>query len=158
MFGRAYTFGLWTGLQVIDPERLVRDEDYSDVFLRASAVFHHFAFWEPDKRAWCERTLMRDELSFQYIHAMTTRVRMFDVNDAFGVTNQPDLGTRLRVLMKILSKQDTPQLFVEALFPGQVRSIDRFEFTQHFASHSRPCSGLLTTKPGKYLVRHEKPR
>src|SRR5687767_4849337 len=67
-------------LDVVDLERLVRDEQDGDVAVVGGAVLHDRALGEPDEAARAEPAGVRDQRPVQDIHAVGARVRVPDVD------------------------------------------------------------------------------
>ena len=71
--------GTAQSVHVIDPKSLICDEEHRDIGVWAGAMFHDFAFREPDEGSWTERPFVRHEVPFEYIQAVPAGMGMSGV-------------------------------------------------------------------------------
>src|SRR5262245_36271945 len=125
-------------------------------------MLHHFAFGKPDERSGTERSSMGDERSFQYIHPVAARMRVFWIDHSGGITHEPDQDVRLRIDVELFAEKSAPDSFVESFFPGQVPGVNGDQLalihgeplslfkacigTMNLRSHGVPASAGLTTR------------
>src|SRR5262245_32996543 len=120
--------------QIIDPKWLIGDENDDYVAGRRGPVFHHLALGKPDEAARTEGPFVRDQTSFENIHAMAARMRVPGVDHAGGIAHQPHEHAGLRIAEQLFAKDGFADLLRDALFPGNRVRIDAKEPT---GSHDR---------------------
>jgi len=112
-------------MDIVDPKRLVRDEDDRDVAVGARAVLHDLAFGKPDERTWPERAAVRDQVALEHVHAVAARVRVVGVDDAGRIPHEPNHHAGLRIAEQLLAIERSADLLIESLFPRHLGGVDR---------------------------------